>query len=274
MPSIQAVERAIAILKAFTADRRERGVLELARTLDLHKSTVSRLLSTLQNGGLVERNPETGRYRLGAALIQLAGLVVAHADVREAARPVLQSLVEELRESINLGVLDRDAVLIIEAFAPGTRSIEGNAWVGRRTPIHCTAAGKALLAFRSDGEIGRIIAAGLSPFAPRTITDPLSFREELTRVRQQGFATAFGEFEVGLHAVAAPVRDHTGQAIAAITVYGPSYRIPPERTRELAMLTIGTAERISRRLGFDAIELLRELPDGGSGTAELEAVTA
>ena len=263
MPGAQAVERAIAILKAFTAERREWGVLELARALDLHKSTVSRLLSALQNGGLVERNPATGQYQLGSALIELAGLVAAHADVREVARPFLQSLAEELRESINLGVLDRDMVLVVQAFAPGVRAIEGGAWVGRRTPIHCAAAGKALLAFRSDGEIERIIAAGLPPFTPKTITDPQSFREELTRVRQQSFATAFGEFEDGLHALAAPVRDHTGQVIAAISVFGPSYRIPPERTSELAMLAIGAAEHISRQLGFHAIAQLRESPDGG-----------
>jgi DNA-binding IclR family transcriptional regulator len=258
MVGIQAVERAIAILQAFTPERQELGVLELARVLDLHKSTVSRLLATLQTGGLVERNPETGQYRLGTALIGLAGLVVAHTDVRETARPLLRSLAEELDDSINLGVLDRDMVLTIESFSPGTRDIKGSGWVGRRSPLHCTAMGKVLLAFRSEAEIERIIAAGLPPFTPNTISDPSSFRRELTQARQQGFATAFGELEEGLYAIAAPVHDYTGHVIGAITVYGPSYRIVPERTSELVTRTVQTAEHISHRLGFDATGPMRQ----------------
>jgi DNA-binding IclR family transcriptional regulator len=145
---IKSVEKAIAILKAFTIERPELSVTELSQELILHKSTVSRLLSTLEEGNLVEQNPETGKYRLGVALIGLGALVIAHTDVREIARSLLRQLAQETQETVNLAVLDGDEVINIEQMLPETRQVKNIGWVGRRTPLHCVATGKVLLAYQ------------------------------------------------------------------------------------------------------------------------------
>ena len=247
---IKSVERAIALLKAFDIDKPELGVTELSRVLGLHKSTVSRILATLERGGLVEQNPETGKYRLGVALIGLGALVVAHADVREIARPLLRRLAEETQETVNLAVLDGDEVINIEQMLPDKRQVKNIGWVGRRTPLHCVSTGKVLLAYLPEEEIERILAKGLSRRTDKTITDPGRLRKELVKIRQQGYATGLEELEEGLNAVAAPVRNHDGKVIAAVSVSGPSYRVSLENIPKLAKLTIRTAEEISRRLGF------------------------
>jgi IclR family KDG regulon transcriptional repressor len=145
---IKSVEKAIAILKAFTIERPELSVTELSQELILHKSTVSRLLSTLEEGNLVEQNPETGKYRLGVALIGLGALVIAHTDVREIARSLLRQLAQETQETVNLAVLDGDEVINIEQMLPDRRQVKNIGWVGRRTPLHCVATGKVLLAYQ------------------------------------------------------------------------------------------------------------------------------
>jgi len=247
---IRSVEKAIAILKAFTIEKPELSVTELSQELALHKSTVSRLLTTLEKGGLVQQNPETGKYRLGVALIGLAGLVVAHADVREIARSLLRQLAQETQETVNLAVLDGDEVINIEQMLPDKRQVKNIGWVGRRTPLHCVSTGKVLLAYRSEQEIEQIIAKGLSHRTDKTITDPRRLREELANIRRRGYATGLEELEEGLNAVAAPIRNHEGEVIAAVSVSGPSYRVSPEKIPALAELTVRTAEEISRQLGF------------------------
>jgi len=248
--SIQSVERAIAILTAFDIDKPELGVIELSKMLALHKSTVSRLLATLEKGGLVEQNPVTGKYRLGVTLIGLAGLVVALADVRKIARPLLRQLAEETQETVNLAVLDRGEVTNIEQMLPNKRQVKNIGWVGRRTPLHCVSTGKVLLAYQPEEEIDRIIAQGLLRCTDKTTTDPRRLREELVKVRQQGYATGLEELEEGLNAVAAPVRDHTGKVIAVISVSGPSYRVSPQKIPELVELVKQTAKQLSRQLGY------------------------
>ena len=247
--SIKSVERAIAILKAFGIEKPELGVIELSKMLALHKSTVSRSLATLEKGGLVERNPETGKYRLAVALMCLGALVVAHADLQEIARPLLRQLAREIQETVNLAVLDGDEVINIEEMLPDNRQVRSTGWVGRRAPLNCGSTGKVLLAYQPEEEIEQIIAKGLPPRTDKTITDPGRLREELAKIRQKGYATTLEEFEEGLNAVAAPVRDYTGRVIAAVSVSGPSYRVSLERISELAELVMRIAEEISRRLG-------------------------
>ena len=234
---IKSVEKAIAILNAFTIERPELSVTELSQQLALHKSTVSRLLSTLEGGGLVEQNPETGKYHLGAALLGLGALVRAHADMREIARPHLRQLAQEAQETVNLAVLDGDEVINIKQILPQKRQVKNIGWVGGRTPPHCVSTGKVLLAYRPQEDVGRIIAQGLPCRTDKTITDPGRLREELANIRQRGYATGLEELEEGLNAVAAPVRDHTGEVLAAVSVSGPSYRVSLEKISELADLT-------------------------------------
>jgi DNA-binding IclR family transcriptional regulator len=249
--TVQSVERAIAILNAFSPERPERGIGELSRELDLHKSTVSRLMKTLERGGLLARHPETERYRLGVGLIGLAEQVVSHLDLREVARPFLRRLAETCQETVNLAVLNGDRVVNLEQFVPPARQVKNIGRVGRRTCLHCTAAGKVLLAHLSRQERDQILPESLERFTPHTITHRHKLEEELTQTHAQGYAVAREELEKGLNVVAAPIYDYSGQVSAAVSVAGPSYRLPGDLLPQLAALVVDTARRISEQLGHE-----------------------
>lgn len=249
-PTVQSVERAVAILRSFSCEKPERGVSELSRELGVHKSTVFRLLATLERHGLVARNPETERYRLGLELLILAAQVVEHIDLREIARPHLRDLSEGCQETVNLAILHEGQVMDLEQFAPPVRSVKNIGWVGRRMPPHCTAAGKVLLAHLPPEKLERLLQSRLDRLTPRTITDPDRLREELERVRAQGYAVAEEELEDGLNALAAPIYDHTGEVNAAVSLAGPAFRIPPAMFPHLAGLLLDTCTQISAELGY------------------------
>jgi IclR family acetate operon transcriptional repressor len=251
--SIQSVERAIAVLKSFDHGKPEWGVNELARRLSLDKSSASRLLATLEAGGLLARDPDTRRYRLGVELIGMADHVISYLDVRQVARPILRQLAEECRETVNLSILDAGEVVNVERFISPERRVSNIGWVGRRTAAHCTAAGKVFLAYMGPDEREATLRTPLRAFTARTITglDPL--RVELGRVHAQGYGTAQEELEEGLNAVAAPVFDHTGRVQATISVSGPAYRVTPELFCQLAARLVGAATRISAQLGYAAV---------------------
>jgi DNA-binding IclR family transcriptional regulator len=247
---VQSVRRAIAILRAFSVEQPERAVGELSREMGLHKSTVSRLMATLEQGGLLARNPETQRYRLGIELIGLAAQVVNYTDVREIARPLLRQLASDCQESVNLVVLDGGQVVNLDQFVAPARQVKNIGRVGRRMWAHCTAAGKVLLAHLTPEELDLALAGDLEAFTPHTITDPAQLRRELSTVRAQGYAVVQEELEEGLNAVAAPIYDHNARVAAAISVAGPAYRVTPQRFPELVSLLVRTADQISERLGY------------------------
>jgi IclR family transcriptional regulator, acetate operon repressor len=246
---IQSVQRATRLLKAFDSGPAELGVMELSRRVDLHKSTVSRLLATLESEGLIERVPETEKYRLGFMLMRLAGQVTHFGDVREAARPVLVELTERSRETVHLAVLDGDEVVNVEQIS-GPHLVREANWVGRRTPLNCVANGKALLAFQPEATIARVLAGPLPRYTERTITDPIRLRRELAQARERGYAQALGEIEEGLNAVAAPIYDAAGAVVAAVSISGPAYRVTADRIPDLGALVVGAAAKISSRLGY------------------------
>lgn len=252
---IQSVRRAAAILHTFGDGSPELGVGDLSRRLALHKSTVSRILSTLEQEGLVERITDASgrrgdKYRLGFELARLAANVSHFSDVRSAAHPLLHELAEQSKETVHLAVLDGVQVINVIQIS-GTHLIRDTNWVGRRTPLHPVANGKALLAFLPERDIKRILAEPLQRYTENTITSKAKLRLELERIRRQGYAQARGEIEEGLNAVAAPVFDRNGHVVAAISVSGPAYRLKPSKLRELGELTRSFADRISARLGYN-----------------------
>jgi DNA-binding IclR family transcriptional regulator len=246
---IQSIQRAIQLLKAFDVEQGELGVSELSRLVSLPKSTVSRMLTTLEHEGLVERAPASDKYRLGFLLVRLAGRVGHFRDLRDVARPVLLDLNERARETVHLAVPDGDDVVNIEQIS-GPHLVRETNWVGRRTPYHCAANGKALLAFQPVDTIEHILAGPLVRFTDRTITDRRLVRSELAQVRERGYARVIGEIEAGLNGVAAPIRNATGQVIAAVSAGGPAYRVTSARMNELGEMVVGAAASISARLGY------------------------
>src|ERR671924_814764 len=246
--AVRSVDRAAALLLALGESQGEAGVTELARRLGLHKSTASRLLATLQKRGLVEQDDETGKYRLGLVVIRLAERAEKTLDLRGIAMPELERLARLTHETTGLGVLDGDSLLTV-AQADGPNLIAVGDWTGRSVPLHCVASGKVLLAALAEREVLRIVRRGLMSFTERTITELEPLLEELARIRRRGYATALGEYEVGLNAVAAPVHDARGAVIAAVDIWGPAFRLTPRRIPELAAQARDTAAAISVRLG-------------------------
>ena len=246
---VQTVDRALQLLLAFDAEEHELGVTELAARVGVHKSTASRLAATLAGRGFLERPPGSDTFRLGPELGRLGLLALGGRDLATLARPAMELLAEETGETVNLAVLDGDEAVNV-AQVEGRHIVGVGIWTGRRTALHCAANGKVLLAFaHRDPPEGPLEA-----FTARTVTSPKALARELARVREQGWASALGELEEGLHAVAAPVLDASSRCHAALSVSGPAYRMPAERLGEIA-------ERC-RRAAADAGGLL-----GGSARA-------
>ncbi len=246
--AVRSVDRAAALLLALGDCQGEAGVTELARRLGLHKSTASRLLATLQKRGLVEQDEETGKYRLGLVVIRLAERAERTLDLRGISMPELERLARLTHETTGLGILDADALLTV-AQADGPNLIAVGDWTGRSTPLHCVASGKVLLAAVAEREVLRIVRRGIVSYTERTITELEPLLEELARIRRRGYATALGEYEMGLNAVSAPVHDARGNVVAAVDIWGPAFRLTPRRIPELAIQAREAAAAISIRLG-------------------------
>jgi IclR family acetate operon transcriptional repressor len=245
---IQSVDRAIDVLE-YLAERDGGAVTDLAAALGVHKSTAFRLLAALEARGLVEQVSERGRYRLGFGLVRLAGATAARLDLVEQSRPVTRRLAAEVGETVNVARLEADAVVNVDQVLGGATVTTQN-WVGQRTPLHATSSGKVLLATAEPGEQRRLLDRPLERYTPLTITDRTQLEDELARVLTLGWASTRGELELGLNAVAAPIRQYDGTVVAAVSASGPSYRLGPERFEAVAVAVVAAGAEISRRLGW------------------------
>jgi IclR family transcriptional regulator, KDG regulon repressor len=245
---LQSVTNAARLLKAFLSREETLGVSELARRLGLGKSAVHRLLATLAAEGLVAREPD-GSYRLGLVVFELGEAVRSHMDLHAAAGPVLVELREQTGESSQVGVLDGDQVVYVDRLE-SSHSLRLMHEAGRRVPLHCTSSGKVLLADLPEAHVERVIAAGLHPHTPHTITTPEALRAELAVVRRRGWADAVNEREIGVASLAAPVRGPGGDVVAAISVGAPITRFRAVPRQRLARAVVEAGEAVSRRLGW------------------------
>jgi DNA-binding IclR family transcriptional regulator len=248
-PSIQSVSRAISVLEIL-ARRGDVRVTELAVELGVHKSTAFRLLAALEQRGLVEQDHDRGRYRLGFGLVRLAGAVTARMDVNRVGRPVCERLAVRIGETMNIAVAHGAYAVNVDQ-VPGPAAISAHNWVGQLTPLHATSSGKVLLAAMSPGaRAGAFGGVGLTRFTTATITSASRLERELRTVTQRGYATTVEEYEPGLNAVAAPVRDSHGAVVAAVSASGPAFRLTPERMAQLAEELCDGADEISHLLGY------------------------
>jgi DNA-binding IclR family transcriptional regulator len=223
--------------------------MEAAKTLGLHKSTASRLMGTLEREGFLESDPQMGKYRLGLQAVTLASSVGPSGGLRTLVRPAMEELSLATQETINLTVIQGMECVNLEQI-PSPHRIKNVGWIGRRTPLHCTSTGKAMLAFMPPGERTRLLPRRFDRYASRTITRRDRLIKELVETRRRGYAIAQEELEEGLTAVAAPILDQEGKVVAALAVTGPSFRLPEERLLDAAARVVKAAARVSRRLGF------------------------
>ncbi len=245
---VQSVDRALQVLELL-ARRGEAGVTELASDIGVHKSTVSRLLTALEDRELVEQAFERGKYRLGFGILRLANAVSGRLDVTQQGREVCERLALEVGETVNIAVLRSEYVVNVDQ-ARGPAAVSTHNWVGELTPLHATSSGKVLLAFMAaDARRDLLAVAGLRRFTEHTITSVERLEAQLRDVPQNGYVVSLEELEDGLNAVAAPIRDHIGGVIAALSVSGPAYRLTAERAREIAPTVVAAAGDVSRRMG-------------------------
>jgi DNA-binding IclR family transcriptional regulator len=242
---VQSIERAFAVLGAL-ADGPV-GVTEVADRVALPKSTVARLLGSLQREGVVEQVPGGTRYRLGARIASLAAGVASTSSLVAVARPHLVELASALGETAGLSVPDGYQVHYIDQ-VDTTHQVQIREWTGTRVPMHAVSSGLVILASWPEAELERFLDRPLERFTPRTMTEPAALRERLTEVRAEGFAWVHEEFAEGLNSVAAPIAGDRGDVVAAVHVHGPSYRFAGSGDEiEIARRVVDTAGRIVAR---------------------------
>jgi DNA-binding IclR family transcriptional regulator len=249
--TLQTADRALQVLQLFRTPGETLTVGEVAARLGVHRSTASRLVSTIEARGFLERAAGE-RLRLGPESARLGRIAVAGRDLLTIAKPIMDRLAGETGEAVTLAVPAREEVLTV-AESDGPHFVSSGNWVGVQTPLHCAADGKVLLAFgaaRSGGE-------ALAGLTRRTITDAEALARELETVRRRGFAVARSELEEGLNGLAVPVWDG-GSCIAALCVSGPEYRLHGNFERGLAPMCVRAAAELGRALGGEpspALEL-------------------
>lgn len=239
---VQSVDRAAALLRA-VADAAPHGapVAALAEQCGLNRATAWRLLATLEDNGLVERAPGSGRYQLGIGVTRLAAAVGVDGVVRRA-RPVLERLSERTGETADLALVRASGLVYVDEVSPP--AVMTASWRGRSVPLHATSSGKAWLAWLSPREAADLLPAPLERFTGTTLIDPAALRDELDTIRARGYGTCRGEFEAQLFGVSAPVLDGT-RPVAVVSIWGPGDRITPDRFPELGALAVQAAAELA-----------------------------
>jgi DNA-binding IclR family transcriptional regulator len=246
---VQSVDRALQILDILSRDGHA-GVSDIAEEMGVHKSTVFRLLESLVGPEMVQQNTGRGKYQLGFGILRLAASIPARLSLVREARPILEDLAQQSKETVNLAVLRSGyAVNVDQALGPS--SLATHDWVGGLTPLHATSSGKVFLAALPADERRRILdEVGLSARTPRTITDRDVLEKQLLDVARKGYAETSEELEIGLNAIAVPVFNHVGAVIGSVSVSGPAFRFDTEKLPGLITSLREAGLQISTKMGY------------------------
>jgi DNA-binding IclR family transcriptional regulator len=246
---IQSVGRALAILEQFSRDERALGVTAIASRVGLHKSTCFGLLHTLQQLGYIQQDASTGQYSLGLKTFELGQAYIDGVDLRYITRPFLMEIVEKTQETVHLVLAEgRRAVYIDKVESPHAMTISSR--IGQEAGLHCTGVGKVLLAYMREEDWKQVVSKGLERYTQHTITEESQLLDQLQRIRECGHGIDDEEREIGLRCVAAPIFNARKQAIAAISISGPSSRISREKQKDLSRTIKQATQEISRQLGY------------------------
>lgn len=253
------------VLSLFTPSRTVLGVTEAAALLKRPKSTVSRWMNSMADVGFLRRDPKTQQFFLGGRLAAFGELYRHATPIQKSARPMLEWLVEVTGETAIIAVEELGMVLNLDA-AESPRPIRGVGSIGRRLPLHATAAGKTLLAWRGEAVIREVVGASLETLTPNTVATVDALLAELEQVRRNGYSTSDGEFDEHLVAVCAPVLNAAGEVIAAVSIAGPSTRLPKQLLPSLAESVMAAGRRISKELGY--MQAIQSPQPNGDGVVE------
>ena len=245
----RVVEKAIDVLFCLANEQDGVGITDISRQLGLGKSTVHRLLQTVQQRQLVEQD-ERRRYRLSYGVLQLSAAFLRHLNIHDAASPHLRRLRDETGETASLTIREATSRFHLEE-VPGVHEVKFSLEIGKSLPLFLGASGKALVAWLSDEELDALIkTCGLPAFTPFSITDPRVLKEQLAQTREHGYAVSQSERFIDVVSVAAPVRDVSGRVIAALNVTGPSSRFSVKLARKAGPVLVQEARKLSSALGW------------------------
>jgi DNA-binding IclR family transcriptional regulator len=246
MSSVQSIERAFVLLRCLASG--PAGVTEIADRVGLPKSTVSRLLSTLEHIGAVEQIAAGGRYRIGPAMADIAAATLPGTSLVAVARPHLTDLMQETREATGLSIVSNLEVEYIDQ-VESLNPVQVRDWTGERAPLHVVSSGLIFLAHSPNAQVDAYLSRPLVACTARSVVNPDAIRKRLADVRKHNVVWVYEEFLEGMNSVAAPVRDEHGHVIAAIHAHGPAYRFPAAgKADHIASQVAAVAERVSRRL--------------------------
>jgi DNA-binding IclR family transcriptional regulator len=218
--------------------------------MEIDRSTTYRILLSLEKCGLVEKDEKGGGYSLGLGAFEIGSAYQRRADFVPIAKPFMEELALKAQETVNLAVLSGTEILYIDK-VDSPRSVGVMSKIGQRNPVYCTSLGKSLLAFQREEEQTRIMAEiDFKPLTPHTITSRKEFLKEMKQIRLQGYALDRREIEEDVECIAAPIRNHLGNPVAALSISGPQKKIQTPREKEYVGWVTEAAERISWRLGF------------------------
>lgn len=244
------LDRVVQILACFGPERTDLRLLEMAAVTGLHKSTLYRLLEAMRSHRLIGFDESSGSYHLGMRLFEMGSQAVQRLTLDKHAHPILDRLAEVSGETAHLCVLDGADVVYI-AKVECTRTLRIPSAVGQRNPAYCTGVGKAILAHLPPAQLAAYLEeTPLRPFTKKTLTSASDLKANLRQIAAQGFAVDDEEREEDVRCVAAPVRDHGGRVIAAISIAGPTMRVTKEKVNRLAVHVSHAANQISAALGY------------------------
>jgi len=250
---IRSVTNALNLLEEFKGDRDELGVTQLSNRLKLHKNKVFRLLATLETKGYIEQDKATENYRLGVKNLELAQTFIKQLGLVRPLKPVLKEIVKECNEMAYVGIIRQNSVVCLDV-EESNQAVKVTNHVGLRLPIHCTAIGKAQIAYSTEEELEKLgILDNMERFTPNTIVNKVEFIKEIKEVVRRGYALDNEEYNPGVKCVAVPIRDYTGRVVGGISVPGPSFRMTDEILKgEIIPVLKAAGEKASKRLGFGA----------------------
>jgi DNA-binding IclR family transcriptional regulator len=244
---VSSLRNALRLLGLFHMDRPELNVSEMAEELRVGVSTAYRLANTLLEEGFLVKDPHTRMYRLAASLMGMGQIIIARTELCRLSSEALMKLVERSGETTHLAIVQDNQVFYLNKI-DGEHPVYLMSHAGRKLPVHCTSTGQAIIAFRPEEEIERLIAMGLPAYTRNTITDRERFRAKLEQIRKEGYALSVEELHEGVTSIAAPVRLPSGESVASVSIAGPSRRINRMSIPRLARLVMEAAAEVSAKL--------------------------
>lgn len=246
---VQSIMRAIDIIELLSEQNKPLGVTKISEKLDMHKSTVHRIINTLKYRGYVIKN-SLDKYQLGYKILGLSSDILDDIDVREKVRPYLKELVKLTNETVHLGVLDRNKMIYIDK-EETTKTIRMHSKIGGRIPLHCTSLGKVFLAFKDKNLVKQIPNKDLIQYTSNTITEKAILKKNIDRVKKNGYAIDNEEHEEGISCIAGPIFNHNEEIIAAFSISGPTNRMTNKEIKKLIPVIKKYSKRISKSFGYN-----------------------